>query len=343
MFKRSLVDNIYLKCLNKYLIYDLSKIIITYLSFTSSIKQELKDHSRTVNCLAVINTKFIISGSVDKDLKIYELTDDKYVHKKTLYGHNNEIDNILVMNENTIISSSRNIIIVWTLLNNFTKYTYHVLKNYCNSLEASLYKVTCLAKLENDIIISNTYDDLIQFDLQKNKVRYIFQENTDYCTSIASNLNNLNIIISGHNNGSLQLWKLENNAYFCKQIIKYNFYFNFEITVNMKVFIVNNKIISTYGDTYIRIYNFSNNMMIDTDKKNIIQLDNIDSAIACIDINTEHNLMIYSCMNGKTYICDLFSYKLLYIFKDFQNYIKSIVMHDANIISGTHDLIQVWR
>jgi len=115
-----------------------------------------------------LSKTILISGSKDNSIKLWDLS--KGICIRTLYGHTNSVNCLLVLSQNQLASGSNdNSIIIWDLS-----------KGTClKTLNWNLNTVTSLVRLSNKLIISGSLDNSIKvWDIQTDKyIETIYKEN----------------------------------------------------------------------------------------------------------------------------------------------------------------------
>ena len=190
---------------------------------------ELEGHMRAVSCMTIYKNK-LITGSEDTTLKVWNLNTN--MCENTLIGHEQTVNNVLVSQENLIISSSiSGIIRIWD-----SEVCQKIIDCGMRIQKIITYEdkiITCYkynSPKHNEIHIWNIYTD----------IKYVLVGHPNYINNIHL-LPNGNLISSSIDT-SIRIWDLEQN----KCIKTWNNNHRSDL-----VFVCNNTIITDYEDGLI--------------------------------------------------------------------------------------------
>lgn len=248
------------------------KFNFTYKDFTT-YHQELIGHKKAVNCLCVLQDRYIASGSSDHTIKIWDTLNDNLTIKpiKTLDYHVDIVNSIIDIDKgNSIISSGRDDkLCLWDLkeiidnkknLNNGNKDIFNDIEYELEqkilpkkSIFSESIVVYSLCLLSNGKIVISGRDESIKIvDKDLKKVDIILKRNTGSVLTAAEFCDG--ILISGGADNSVKLWDLKERK--CLNIYKGH---KGQINSVIKIKYNDNDFLSASSDQTIKIlsYNFN--------------------------------------------------------------------------------------
>ena len=200
------------------------KFDFSYLNFTTH--QELIGHKNAVNCLCVLQDRYIASGSSDHTIKIWDSLNENMKIRpiKTLDYHVDIVNSIIDIDKgNTIISSGRDDkLCLWdikeiidnkNIIDNGNKGIYNEIEYEDNKIfpKKSIFSesiiVYSLCLLSNGKIVISGRDESIKIvDKELKKVDIILKRNTGSVLTVAEFSDG--ILISGGADNSIKIWDL---------------------------------------------------------------------------------------------------------------------------------------
>ena len=245
------------------------KFDFSYITFSSH--QELIGHKNSVNCLCIIQDRYIASGSSDHTIKIWDSLNNNQKMKpiKTLDYHVDIVNSIIDIDKgNSIISSGRDdklclwdlkeIINEQNLPNNgndngepYNEIEYErkkiFPKKYIFSESIIVYSLCLLAN--GKIVISGRDESIKIVDKELKKVDIIFKKNSGPVLTVAEFSDN--ILISGGIDNSIKIWDLQRRICLDK-------YKGHKGPINsiVKIKYNNNMFISGSSDRIIKIFTY---------------------------------------------------------------------------------------
>lgn len=258
---------------NKELLNFEYKFNFTYMDFTS-YHQELIGHKNAVNCLCILQDRYIASGSSDHTIKIWDTLNDNMKIKpiKTLDYHVDIVNSIINIDKgDSFISSGRDDkLCLWDLkeiidnkndLNNGNKDIFNDIENELGkkifpkkSIFSESIVVYSLCMLSNGKIVISGRDESIKIvDKDLKKVDIILKRNTGSVLTAAEFSDG--ILISGGADNSVKLWDLKNR----KCLNKYKGHKG-QINSVIKIKYNNNEFLSASSDQTIKILFYDLNL-----------------------------------------------------------------------------------
>ncbi len=153
----------------------------------------LQGHDKNVTCVAVLPYGNIVSGSLDKTLKIWDADTGKCLH--TLQGHDENVTCVAVLPNGNIVSGSWDKTLkVWDA---GTSKCLHTLRGHSEN-------VMCVAVLPNGNIVSGSRDKTLKIwdTADTGKCLHTLQEYSENAICILPNSN----IVSGSWDKTLKVW-----------------------------------------------------------------------------------------------------------------------------------------
>lgn len=146
-------------------------------------------HTKYVSYMCILNNT-LITGSRDKTLRIYNLTDKKC--ERVLIGHSLEVTCIEKLSDDKIISGS----------NDGTMRIWDLISKECEELRDPHYTGSIRSiVIHKDLIISATFDNKIQIWKANKIIKSIYVEGLFYLQGFNEN--------SGSFNGSIKIWNTQ--------------------------------------------------------------------------------------------------------------------------------------
>ena len=109
------------------------KRIVPFLCYKNPCIKILRGHTNCVRSVIKLNETTIVSGSMDRTLRVWDLTNNIY---RVLSGHTNCVNSVIKLNETTIISGSMDRTIrIWDLTDNISR----VLTGHTNCVNSVSY------------------------------------------------------------------------------------------------------------------------------------------------------------------------------------------------------------
>jgi len=301
-------------------------IIAKYNNKLKMIKQDIdktiKDSIQLVSTLenskpvydVAIKDGYIISGSGDKTIKIYELKTGKLI--KILRGHKKEVTSIIVK-DNYIISSSNVNIKIWSLKTGKLIRTIRLSKCQFCSNKIDIYKNYIFNSLGNTVKIWSLKTGKLIKTL-KTKARSIddVKVNKDY------------IVVALYNkiNHYIQVWSMKTKK------LLYTINYNDSIRT---LAILDNYILSSSLNNDMKVWSLKNGKFIKT-------LDKYGKD--AMSIATQDNYIVSATYNHNIEIASLKNNTLIKIKKGHKSTVSSIAIKGNYIVSGSWDnTIKIWK
>ncbi len=170
-----------------------NKALKCFYYWTKGWSKVLQGHTNSVMSVCRLNETTIVSGSLDRTLRVWDLTNDT---SRVLRGHTASVRSVVKLNETTIVSGSRDRTLrVWDLTNN----TSRVLNGHTESVRSVM-------KLNDTTIVSGSLDRTLRiWDLTNNTSR-VLNGHTDGVYSVMKL--NETTIVSGSWDDRLRVWDL---------------------------------------------------------------------------------------------------------------------------------------
>jgi len=149
-----------LKYLTLYSIMNISSIINSYLTFGGICKTTIDINTVLVYNLVVLSNNDLVISSIDNDIQIITVKNNKYTCKQILTGHDKAVYCVTKSSNDDIISGSWDgTLKVWSKDNNYDCiHTIHTIK--CSEI----YRILVFPRSQNDPsynIISNSSDNTL--------------------------------------------------------------------------------------------------------------------------------------------------------------------------------------
>lgn len=338
------------------------KFDFSYITFSSH--QELIGHKNAVNCLCVLQDRYIASGSSDHTIKIWDSLSDNIKNKpiKTLNYHVDIVNSIIDIDKgNSFISSGRDdklclwdfkkIIDEENLPNNGNSSSNNNNKVPYNDIEYERRKifpqkyifsesiiVYSLCLLSNGKIVISGRDESIKIvDKDLKKVDIIIKKNTGPVLTVAEFSDN--IIISGGIDNSIKIWDLNKLSCLDKYIGHKG-----QINSIIKIKYNNNMFISGSSDHFIKILTYD----LKSDKKSKIEcmgsLDGHKGPIFCL-LELLDGRIASGSSDWTVKIWNLKDKSCMQTLLGHKSTIFSLAqLNDGRLISGEADkLIYIWK
>lgn len=326
------------------------KFDFNYINFFSH--QELIGHKNAVNCLCVLQDKYIASGSSDHTIKIWDSSDDNFKVKpiKTLDFHVDIVNSIIDIDKgNSIISSGRDDkLCLWDvkeiidnkITSNKENFDFDEKKIYPKKyIFSESIVVYSLCLLSNGKIVISGRDESIKIvDKELKKLEIILKRNTNSVLTAAEFSDG--ILISGGADNTVKIWDLNNRK--CLDTFKGH---KGQVNCVIKTKYTNNTFLSGSSDKTIKILCFNNNPNLKREKIECIGtleghrgpiyslLELLDGRIA--SGSTDWTIKIWN-LKDKTCMQTLLGHK--------STVFSLAQMNDGRLISGEADkLIYIWR
>lgn len=166
-----------------------------------NIKYLFKSHTDNVKCLVALNENFLISGSWDTNIFLWDLRNQKKILELT--GHSWFVTQLKISIDCKYLASSSNdnSIIIWDIENEFEK-LFH-LKHNDDSIS-----IVSLEWLPNGDIISGSWNNIISvWNLKKQKIIFNLIGHQNTILSLVS-FNNGQNLASSSSDKSIIIWDL---------------------------------------------------------------------------------------------------------------------------------------
>jgi WD40 repeat protein len=137
---------------------------------------EFSGHSDMITCMTILTNGFIVSGSDDKTIRIWNTCNKSC--NNILYGHNNGIcviTNFFHSKDMIVSGSNDGIIKIWDSDSGNCDYT----------IDNSPYRISCISALSNGLIIHGTLFSINVFNLQNKKYERIYTREQSLCILIS--------------------------------------------------------------------------------------------------------------------------------------------------------------
>jgi WD40 repeat protein len=199
-------DEIAVACGNEILIIDINKKT-NESEFLFNEYPSLIGHTKNVLCLSLLSENKLVSGSEDKSLKIWDITDKKCIN--TISSDFQRIDSILPLQDNIIILGTHNII---KIINIETK-------EEISSLIGHQKSICSIIRINNVLIASSSYDNSINiYNIQTNEFKFSLLGHDSPVFCILLLRDGRLISGSGSWNKSLKIWNLDKRKCECTLI-----------------------------------------------------------------------------------------------------------------------------
>ena len=194
--------------------------------------KRFKNHKGAVIRLALLQNGDLVSGSADKTIKVWNMSD--FSITQTLEGHDNNVTGLAVLDDERLASASLNVIIIWNLTDG-TQIKRESQQATVSSL-VSLSDSTLAIGFQNDL-------DIRIWDLNTDIKRIL--SNEGYVYSLGTYSKN-QILIAG-SSSFIKIWNWESST--LNQTIKSG-YGN-----PLSLFMDNLELVSGFDDKTIRVWN----------------------------------------------------------------------------------------
>ncbi len=171
---------------------------------------ELKGHKRPVTCVTQLDDDYIVSGSYDKTLIIWDINKGTQLMK--LKGHTSPVKCVTKISNNCIVSGSFDKTLrVWNIISKRKIYNTLFKSRTLMILKGHTSLVTCVTKLSDDRIVSGSEDTtLIIWDINTGKILKKLEGHTNYVTCVIKLSDDR--IVSGSYDHTLIIWNISTNT-----------------------------------------------------------------------------------------------------------------------------------
>ena len=269
------------------------KFDFSYLNFTSH--QELIGHKNAVNCLCILQDRYIASGSSDHTIKIWDSLNENMKIRpiKTLDYHVDIVNSIIDIDKgNSIISSGRDDkLCLWdikeiidnrNIIDNANKELYNEIEYEETKIfpKKSIFSesivVYSLCLLSNGKIVISGRDESIKIvDKELKKVDIILKRNTGSVLTAVEFSDG--ILISGGADNSIKIWDLKNRH--CLNTYKGH---KGQINSLVKIKYSNNMFLSGSSDQIIKILKYDINSSPKTKIECVGNLEGHKGPVYCL-------------------------------------------------------------
>jgi len=326
----------------------------------SKLVTTLEGHTDGVRSV-VVSDKYIISGSADKTIKIWDLTTFELV--ATLEGHNSIVNSVIVSDKYIISGSFDRTIKIWDLstfkliaiLKGHNGYVYSltVSDKYIISgsvdktikiWDLSTFELVKTLKGHDSYVYSVTVSGIINTTDEFGKINSV--ENT---TNKFGNIISKQYIISGSADETIKIWNLStfklvttlkgHNSIVSSVVVS-----SVENTTDLPDNIGKQYIISGSFDKTIKIWDLSTFKLVKT-------LEGHNYHVTSVTVSNFENAttfaeqyIISGSFDGIIKIWDLLTFELVSTLEGHDNVVKSVAISDKYIISGSYDkTIKIWE
>ena len=331
------------------------KFDFSYLNFTTH--QELIGHKNAVNCLCVLQDRYIASGSSDHTIKIWDSLNENMKIRpiKTLDYHVDIVNSIIDIDKgNTIISSGRDDkLCLWdikeiidnkNIIDNGNKGIYNEIEFEENKIfpKKSIFSesiiVYSLCLLSNGKIVISGRDESIKIvDKELKKVDIILKRNTGSVLTAAEFSDG--ILISGGADNSIKIWDL--NKHHCLNTYKGH---KGQVNSVIKIKYNNSLFLSGSSDQMIKILKYDINSSPKAKIECIGNLEGHKGPVYCLlelldgriaSGSTDWTIKIWN-LKDKSCLQTLLGHK--------SSIFSLAQLNDGRLISGEADkMIYIWK
>jgi len=301
------------KVIGEYLPAILINIVAEYYDYAGIVKYTLRQHQGEVKCLAILainNKEYIISGSCDCTLKVWNT--ETYECIQTLIGHRSEVWCVAVFNDELIASGAEDgKIKLWN-----TKKLYNdQIDQSIKTLEGHEWLVRRVVFISEQLLVSGSFDNSIKiWNIETNECLLTLNGHTNRINTltILSNepIHNSDTsiirIATGSSDCKIKIWVIKN-------------------VHNTELTLINQKKTIRWKDSIFSI------LSIPEEKTTVgSQMSN------CIIIGSRNKKLIMRNMKTKQSILTI---------KEHKDAIRCIkILHDGRIISGSDDkTLKIWN
>jgi len=301
------------------------------------LKNSLQGHNDSIFSIAISSdNKFIISGSYDKTIKIWDVQTGECL--KILKGHNGRIESIAISSDNKFIvsGSGDGTIKIWDVK------TGRCLKTlklhpiiYINFEEMRFYLNKPIAiSSDNQFIISGSSTETIKiWDVQTGECLKTLEGNNDvYIFSVTISSDN-KFIVSGSGDKTIKIWDVQTGE--CLKILK-----GHKDWVSSVVISSDNKfIISGSYDKTIKIWDVQTRECLKT-------LEGHKDFIYSIAISSDNKFIVSGSGDKTIKIWDVQTGECLKTLEGHTSWVNSVAISSNNkfIVSGSNDgTIKIWN
>lgn len=279
---------------------------------------ESEGHTSSINCLGILPSGGIISGSDDKSIRLWEPTSGQCVRKWE--NDANRITCIAVHANSSIISGSDdNTVRLW---NPDSPYCQKIMSGHSNW-------VTCVSFITDRQIVSGSEDNTLRiWDVITGECVRILEGHTNWitCISIMQNGN----IVSGSNDNTLRVWDADTGK--CLQTL-----IGHQGWVNCVTILQNGNIVSGSNDGTLRVWDINTGTCL----KTLAEHSNRINCVASLSCG----LLVSGSSDNTLRIWDPAVGKCLHVLMGHTNIVTCVsVISKSQIVSGSRDgTARIWN
>ena len=258
------------------------KLNFNHIFFSSF--HEFIDHKDSINCLSILRDKYIISGSSDHSLKIWDSSKKNNHCLRSIDYHVDEINSILNIDDNLIISTGRDDkLCLWNINNLLKKIdennenNIYIEKKPKKTIFAESICVYNLYQLLNGEIAYTGRDESVKI-VDKNLIKKekLLKGHSGAVLSICELANNF--IVTGGEDSKIKIWLLNKEK--CLDTYKG---FEKEINCLLKLRNFENYFVAGSSDNNIKVLSFKHNPLVkDAKIENVTSLNGHTGPIYCL-------------------------------------------------------------
>lgn len=164
----------------------------------------LEEHRGRVNSIAIsTDNSFLVSGSSDKTIKIWNLQNEQVAYDKTLIGHTRDVTSVAISTDNALIASGSHdkTVRLWDRANGTLLHTFN---GHRGKVAAVCISPDCKK------IISSSWDTTVRiWDIQSKNLLHELSRHTGKIHSLIISPDG-NFIISAATDNTINIWDLSN-------------------------------------------------------------------------------------------------------------------------------------